>query len=66
MGSLEEENRFLLGWLDLRAVTLLLMGRTGGPSRSWPAAPGVELGTCLANQFGKAVSSMMSSSCCVL
>lgn len=49
MGFLEEENRFLLGWLDLRVVIFFFMGRIGGFLRLWLVVLGVELGICLVN-----------------
>lgn len=65
MGSLEE-NGFLLGLVGSMGCDPSRHRQNWRPLESWPAAPGVGLETCLENQFGKAVSSMMSSSCSVL
>lgn len=64
MGTLEEKNWFLLGLAGSKGCDPLPREQNWRPPSS--AATGVGLGICLANQFGKAVSSMMSSSCCVL
>ena len=66
MGDLEKKNWFLLGLAGPKGCDPLSPGQNWRPPWSWPAAPGVGLGICLANQFGKPVSSVMSSSCCVL
>lgn len=65
MGSLEE-NGFLSALVGPMNCDPSLHRRNRRPLESWPAAPGVGLETCLENQFGKAVSPMMSSSCSVL
>lgn len=66
MGPLEKNNWFLLGLAGSMGYDPPDHSPSWRPLKSWPAAPGVGLETCLENQFGKAVSSMMSSICCIL